>query len=219
MTNIDDINFSSLDKVCATTVYIMENVGVFHYNKLAYLFEYFFIKNFGHRYSKEQFIKLPHGPVIMKYKKQITFLSKLNVFDVNETELNKKRKLEDDINIKISIKSNKNTKNFIISESSIFSLLFNIIEKFGFLSVTDLENEVYKTSPMKKYIELSSSGFKKESGGYILKGCIAISKYKNSVTEGRKLALKHIQKYPTIDFNLQKELANDLSDMEYMRPI
>ncbi len=65
-------DITNLDCVTATIVNLLGSVGLFHYNKLASLFEYFYIKNFGKRYTEEYFVKLPHGPVIRDYKKQIT---------------------------------------------------------------------------------------------------------------------------------------------------
>ena len=40
-------DFNRLSQVSATIVSEMNDVGIYHFNKLTYLFEYFFIKNFG----------------------------------------------------------------------------------------------------------------------------------------------------------------------------
>ena len=96
--------FSQLDQVTATIVYQLERVGVYHYNKLTYLTEYLFIKNFGKRLTNEKFIKLPHGPVITNYRKQIASLQSRSIVNVDLDELNKIRKLNDDfIQSKIAI--------------------------------------------------------------------------------------------------------------------
>ncbi len=209
-------NLSKLDHVTATIVYKMDQVGLFHYNKLTYLFEYFFIKNFGKRYTGEYFIKITHGPVIPNYKNHIKRLSSLNIVEFDAKDLNFWEIDDDHRHQAVLIRKSSETANAIISEKCIYSLIKQIIEKFGQLSVNELEKIVYKTEPMKNYL---ASPYKKKTGGYVLKGdCIKISKYKSPKTEGRRRALEHVQKYPAVDFELQKQFAKELAYLETMRP-
>lgn len=209
---------TKLDRVTSSIVYELGEVGVFHYCKLAYLFEYFFIKNFGSRYTKEYFIKLPHGPVIINYKNQISNLYGMEIIDVNLKELKRNRNF-DDFNETVLIKSNPKTSACLIPEKMAYALLLQILQKFGSMSVKDLEKFVYETSPIKKYIEAVSMGFKRPTGGYVLKGdCIRMKDYKNSRTKGREIAMKHLQKYPHINFQTQKELIEEMKELNNLRP-
>ena len=213
------INITPLDRTTATIVYIMKEVGILHYNKITYLFEYFFIKNFGERYTKEKFIKLPHGPVISNYKKQIINLANLKLFDTDVKKISENSSLDDAVLDRIPINENENTGKFIIKEKMVFSLLKRIIDKYGYLPKEKIEEIVYKTPPVKNYLRKVKTGFKRrETGGYILTDCIRMSDYKNPITKGRMLALKHLQKYPHINYKLQKELAEEFSDLEKLRP-
>lgn len=218
MSKIINTELTNLDLVTSSIVDVMGKVGLFHYNKLTYLFEYFFIKNFGERYTKEYFIKLPHGPVISNYKKQINKLFALGLVNVDFDNLNYKRAVDDYSYDKVLIEKSEQTKIAIIPEENVMMLLKKIINLYGNLNTKELEQIVYQTKPIKNYINAQRQGKKKSKGGYILKDCIKLSEYRNIVTEGRKIALKHIQENPSIDFNLQNEVAKELSDLEKLRP-
>ena len=206
MEKLSQIELSNLDLVTATIVHEMGQIGLFHYNKLTYLFEYFFIKNFGCRYTKERFIKYPHGPVIPNYQKQITNLIINNVIAGDINKISQRRKVDTDYYEKTIIKSLPQTSNFIIPNKGIYFLLKQIISTYGNLSVEDLEKVVYKTEPIKKFL---SNPFKKKTGGYVLTSdCIKIRDFNTDKAKGLRLALKHLEKYPK-NHNDYKELEKE----------
>jgi len=98
-------------------------------------------------------------------------------------------------------------------------LLAAIIELFGSKSVGDLENLVYQTAPMRKYVSLMRSGLKPEKGAYVLDGSgIRMQDHRNEINEGRLLALRHSEKYPNINLEQQKRLVEELGYLEQLRP-
>lgn len=208
-----------LDKITCSIVEELGSVGLYHYNKLTYLFEYSFIRNFGDRYTEEYFIKLPHGPVISKYKTQIESLVRLGYLKADLDALKTQRTVDDYDFQKICISKTETTKLAIVSESNIQMLLNVILKKYSSLSIPDLERAVYGTEPVQNCERAISMGFKKETGAYILKGdCLRISDFKNARTKGRKMALEHARKYPGINFEIQKEAAIELSGLSSLRP-
>jgi len=201
-----------LDRVTATIVFELGKVGLFHYNKLTFLFEYFFIKNFGERYTKEFFVKLPHGPVIPNYKKQISHLAGEGIYFADLSLIKSSRKLYvDDFHFrKIEIAKTEITGDFIIQERIVHELLLKVLDKFAGLSVANLERLVYKTQPMIRFAEISR--FKKGKAPYILNDCIKMVDFKDKrAVRGRKLYLEHIRKYPTVN---KKQLEEN---MEFFR--
>jgi uncharacterized phage-associated protein len=209
-----------LDKVTSTIVYEMENVGVFHYNKLAYLFEYFYIKNFGERYSSEKFIKQPHGPVIPNYHKQISLLIDDEVIDGDKEEILAIRNLDEDYFIRKNLSKNENTFSFLVENRLARLLIIKVINKYGHLNSMELEEVVYKTPPVKKYLENSQAQFVKEIGGYILKSAnIKIKEGKENLSEPMKLAFSHLKKYNHINYNQLKQDVKDFSFLEDYRPV
>lgn len=215
---MEDLSLTNLDIITSSIVKKMGSVGLFHYNKLTFLFEYFFIKNFGRRFTNEPFVKLPHGPVISNYKSQIEKLVDLRVFNINKKLLNMKRSVDDFNYQKILIKRTDLLAQISIPQNCIELLLDQIIKKYSNYSVSELERIVYKTPPMKKYLSFVKAGFKKEKGGYILRDCIKISRFKSTKTEGRRIALKHLQEHPYINFKRQKELTTELEYFSILRP-
>jgi len=211
---------TSLNQVTSTIVYELKKVGIYHYNKLTYLFEYLFIKNFGTRYTNEKFIKLPHGPVISNYKKQITDLTQLHFYNTNLEELNKSRKLvEDDYAMKIYIYSNDNTKELLINNLMVYDFLLRVLEKYAYLNTDDLEKIIYNTLPMKKYIEKMKKGFKKPTGGYVLDSSnISVKECAGELSKARKILLKHVEKYPFVNLEQQKKFEEEFSYLEKLRP-
>jgi len=204
-----------LTDVSVSIVNLLDSVGVYKFNKLTYLFEYFFIKNFGQRYTKELFIKLPHGPVISAYKSFITSLYEKELIDTDITQLKSKKKFEDDIEITTCIIS-RNPGYVYIHENIVSGLLRQVVVKYAGLSVPELEKIVYQTVPVKKYLEDS---FKKDIGGYVLDGGgIKMKDYNTTEINGRKLYLKHISKFPDYNPELHARLANEYEDMEKLRP-
>jgi len=219
MLLLESLQRSKLDRVTSTIVYELEKVGIYHYNKLTYLFEYLFIKNFGTRFTKEKFIKLPHGPVISNYKKQITELTKLNYYVTNLDMLNKNRKLEDDYLIrKIYIYRNDNTQKLILENKMIYDFLLKILDKYAHLKVEELEEIIYKTLPVKKYIEKMKKGFRKPTGGYVINNNISIKKFVNDISKARRMLLEHAEKYPFINYEQQKKYEEEFSYLEKLRP-
>ena len=85
-------DIEKLESVLIYLVYKSNEIGVYHLNKLTYLFEYFYIKNFGERFTKEYFLKYPHGPVISNYKRIFINLAQREFFLTNTDELKKNRK-------------------------------------------------------------------------------------------------------------------------------
>ena len=94
---------SKLIAVGATLLSLNGELGLFQYNKLVYLFEYFYIKNFGKRFTKEVFMKLPHGPVIVEYKKHISYLINKGIAKGDLSILAEKREVDDTIYPKFRI--------------------------------------------------------------------------------------------------------------------
>ncbi|MBX2976426.1 MAG: SocA family protein [Ignavibacteriaceae bacterium] len=207
-----------LDRVAASIVYNLDSVNVFHYNKLIYLFEYLFIKNFGVRYTQEKFTKLPHGPVVSRYKHQIKKLTEENIFRTDIEKLMKDKEYSKSCAVKILIGSTSDTKNLIIKEKFVADFIQKVIERYSGYSATELEKIVYKTPPMQKLLSQLKMGYKKETGSYILKDGIRFSDYRDSVTRGRLLALEHSINNPEINTDLHIRLNEELSFMKKLRP-
>ena len=211
----------TLLRVGSTLVYLMGEVGIFHFNKLIYLFEYLYIKNYGHRFTGEQFIKITHGPVIKDYKKKINTLVTAGYVDANLTLLNKRRKLDDKLNSKIYIRSTEHNSSYIIADEIAFNLLQNIIDNYGYLSVEELEKVAYSTEPVINYLNgVRYSPWIKETGGYVLKSPnIKIRECQKDIPEWKKMALEHINKYPVVtDHDQMKQDYEDFKDWEKLRP-
>jgi len=209
---------TDLDRITATIVYELKEVNLFHYNKLTYIFEYLYIKNFGVRFTNEYFIKLPHGPVIHQYKDQINKLHLKGYIDTDSDKLNEKRKLSDDKTSKVLIKRNDRTEEIIVTNPIVYGFLKKVIIKYANLSVNEIERLVYQTSPVKSYLSKLSMGFKKESGSYLLKDCIKITNYKNEISAGRKKALEHISKYPNVNVDQYKIFNQEFAPLSNLRP-
>lgn len=216
------MNTTNLTNLDIVTLYIVKKtgkIGLYHYNKLTYLFEFFFIKNFGSRFTKEYFIKLPHGPAIANYKNQITKLTQYGYYDIDLKLLKHRRQVDDYLYRKILIQSGSRLDGFEFPIKYVQKLIDQIVEKYATMTVAQLEKVVYKTKPLIMYQKKVKQGFKNKTGGYILKGdCLKISEHKNSMTEGRKLALEHIKKYPKIDFEQQAKLLKEFEFLEKLRP-
>jgi len=207
---------TNLDRVTATIVNRKSGIGLYHYNKLTYLVEFLFIKNFGKRLSGEKFIKYPHGPVIANYHKQIEKLCGHSIFSVDLKELRKKRSFEDSEKAKVSIQKTGTTEEYLYPTSIVQDFIYGVVDKYGEYSTDELERIVYSTAPVINY---KNSLFKKVTGGYVLVGdCITMKDYKNPITEGRKRALEHLEKYPTVNWKQQKELIKEFAPLENLRP-
>lgn len=212
-------HLTNLDAVTISIVNLLGEVGLYRYNKLTYIFEYLFIKNFGRRYTNEYFIRLPHGPVISNYKDQIEKVTNMGLFDCDLSALGRKRVVDDYKYERVAICRSESAGDVQYLDEMTQSLLINIIRKYGRLSIGELEQMVYKTKPMVRYMNAVDCHTKKPYGGHVLKDYLKISEHKTLAAKGRALALKHIQKYPEIDFEQQKQLAEELSDLEELRPI
>jgi hypothetical protein len=210
-------NEENLNQVAASILSFVQELGVYHYNKLIYLFEYFYIKNFGKRYTKEVFIKYPHGPVIVDYKGHITSLVHNRIANTDLATLQMKRSLLDECyNGKISIYKSESTDDYTFSDAMLLSFTKELCDKFSTMSVESLESFVYSTAPMKNYL---NSPFKKKTGGYILAGdCIKMSDHNNPITEGRRKALQHLQTYPKIDYTQHQQFAEEFAPLSSLRP-
>ncbi|MCX6122750.1 MAG: DUF4065 domain-containing protein [Ignavibacteriales bacterium] len=207
---------NNLNQVAATILSFVQELGVYHYNKLIYLFEYFHIKNFGKRYTQELFIKYPHGPVIINYKGHIESLVDKHIANTDITKLQTKRCLDEGYGGKISIYKAELTENFTFRDVMLLSFTRELCDKFSTMSVESLESFVYSTAPMKNYV---NSLYKKETGGYILTSdCIKISDHRNPTTEGRRKALLHLQTYPEIDYAQHRQLAEEFAPLSSLRP-
>jgi len=217
ISSLSKINL--LDRVTSSIVSELGKVGLYHYNKLTYLFEFLFIKNFGTRYTGEKFCKLPHGPVITDYKRQISKLYEFNLIDVDLDELNRKRTVDDDFYISVQISKNVNTNSATLKNELVFSFLQSLLNKFSNLSVQELESVVYETQPIKKYQELVKRRFKKKIGGYVLdNNGIRLKDYTNHKTIGRKRALEHINKFPKVNEEQYKKFAEEFNYLKKLRP-
>jgi hypothetical protein len=207
---------NNLNQVAATILSFVQELGVYHYNKLIYLFEYFHIKNFGKRYTKELFIKYPHGPVIIDYKGHIESLVDKKIANTDLTKLRAKRSLDEGYSGKISIYKAELTEEFAFRDAMLLSFTRELCDRFSTMSRESLESFVYSTAPMKNYV---NSQFKKETGGYILTSdCIRMSDHKNPTTVGRQKALQHLQTYPEIDYIQHRQLAEEFSSLSSLRP-
>lgn len=213
-----DQDYIKLDEIIATIINQMGEVDLYHLNKLTYLFEFLFVKNFGRRYTGELFIKLPHGPVIKGYKKVFERLFQAGILETDLKKLREQRKLSDDYHVKILLKKTEKTKTVIKLDKMIMDFIKKIIIKYGYLSVKDLEKEVYKTKPVKEYLSKVENGFKQQTGSYVLRDCIKISEYKNPVTQGRRLALEHLNKYPDINAKQYQVYEEEFSSLKKLRP-
>lgn len=231
------VDKDKLDAVTAYIVHQMGEVGVFHYNKLAYLFEYLYIKNFGKRYTKEQFVRLPHGPTIRNYKNQIKRLVGNQLADTDLDNLMKKRAVDDKEFDKVTIKRPYHDIEHSLP-TPIMDLIDQIIAKYGRLSTKEIEKAVYQTPPMIKYMELVNRETKEinvsavgslipgsfnypkpEVGGYVLQSdCIKMRDFDTPEAKGKRLALKHLEKYPDVNYDLQNRLAEELDYLTALRP-
>ncbi len=213
-------DYVKLDSVMATFVSELGEIGIFHFNKLAYLFEYLFIKNFGKRYTKEQFVKLPHGPVVINYKKYISDLKCRNLVDVDLKSLKVKRLLDDDLAYeRVSISQTIATHECIVKNPVVYRLVKKVAETYGTLSSREIEKAVYATNPVRSILNKISEGQLKKTGTYILNGNgIRMKDYDSLKTKSRRAYLDHVEKYPTVKVNLQKKLSKELSFLSEMRP-
>jgi hypothetical protein len=119
----------------------------------------------------------------------------------------------------VTVQRNDHTNELTIQEGLVYSLLDQIVSRFGHLSIPELEAFVYETEPVKKYLAKVKTGFKKSTGGYVLRGdCIKIGDHNNPVTQGRQLALVHLQKYPSINFEQQLFYSQELASLSLLRP-
>jgi hypothetical protein len=195
----------------------MPGIGVFHINKLAYLYEYFHIKNFGCRFTFDQFKKLPHGPVIIDYTDTFYNACKQTILSADkELIINVKRWNESEVQKK-PLKPGINTPGSGIKTEIQYQLAETVIDKFASLSCKDLEKIVYSTQPMIAYMKRKDKGLLVSP--YILTpDCIKMSDYRTSYQEGMKLYLKHIEKYPDINWKQQNRIAEELEWLEKYRP-
>ncbi len=211
-------NQDRLDRVTTTIVHELGEVGIFQYNKLAYLFEYFYIKNFGRKYTGEDFVKQKHGPVITTYKKQIKRLQAKGWVSVDIDALTQDRRVDDYHFPKIKITKAGVTQSALVEDKGVHGFLMSVLTKFGKLDAQELERFVYQTRPLVNYERLQMSGRKRTIGGYILDNCITQKEFDSPRAQGRRLALEHLNKYKDPDFAQQEKDAEEFSFMEKMRP-
>lgn len=211
-------NPSLLDSIACTFVLELEQVGIYHFNKLVYLFEYLYIKNFGSRYTKESFIKLPHGPVITNYKKRISQLYNQGYIDTDIEKLNSYRKVDDDFKERVIIASNIKTQELVIEDSIALMLTKKIAKQYGQLDIPELEALVYTTTPVVNYLSKVDAGFKNATGGYVLKDCVRFSDYKSPKIVGRKKAIEHLKNHPKVRSDQYSKLVDELNILNKFRP-
>ena len=210
-------NEERLEQITVNIVNELTEVGVYHYNKLTFLFEYLFIKNFGMKYTGESFLKLPHGPVIKGYKKIITDQTKKGLLSCDLEDLNLNRKLDEDYNLKIFITKTENGNSVKIEQSIVKEFLLKVLDKYAHLTTDQLEEKIYDTTPVKKYIEQFQKGFKKEIGGYVM-DCITIKQFNTQHTQGRRKALQHFLKSKPVSSEQLIKYQKEFQYLEYMRP-
>jgi hypothetical protein len=202
--------------VGSTLLHLCDQLGLYHYNKLVYLFEYFHIKNFGSRFTKEVFSKFPHGPVIVGYKQHIETLVRSGMASADIEQLHEKRDVDDIIYPKFLIESTEQTTEHVLGDPLLYDFARALCQKFAPMSVTELESFVYSTKPL---IAFQKSPFKKETGGYILTGdCIKLKDHLGPLQRGRAMLKKHLEEYPTSDYEQQKRFAEEFGWMSGMRP-
>lgn len=204
-------DIEKLNSVTSTIVHELNEVGLFHYNKLTYLFEYFYIKNYGERFTKEQFCKLPKGPVIPNYPIQIKNLVENKYLNTDLSVLLAVRNFDEtaDKNAIIKIFDTRKTTELILNDPDAYYLLLKVIEKYHHMNVEQLGDLVYKTPPMIEFKKTVVMGYAKEKGGYILSpNNIKVNKLKSEVPEHIKLSRKYY-------FNSSVQTADqDLKDKE-----
>jgi hypothetical protein len=212
------VDVEKLNALAATILAELGEIGIFHFNKLIYLFEWLYIKNFGERYTGEYFIKLPHGPVISNYKKTVMNLCSDGIAETDITALNKHKRLDDDLHLKIPIKCTERTKKMVITNKIIYQFLKQILYRYANLSCADIEKEVYKTAPVKHYLSLVESGERKATGGYLLKSP-GIREYSRiSKTIARKHLLEIEKKYPVPNADEMNNQYIEWKFLEQLRP-
>lgn len=218
--NNSETGFTKLDLITTTIVDLLGKVTLFNYNKLAYLFEYFHIKNFASRFTGELFQKFPHGPVIKGYKEQITKLAESGYIEVDIAKLKKTRPVDGRNYEAIYIYSpEQHQKSFLTLDPIRISLLTKVVKKFGAMTSKEIEEAVYATEPIKLYAEQVAKGYRNEVGGYILKGDIVrMQDYKNDYVKGRTMAAKHFEKYPERNSKQEKLDMEDTKFFKLLRP-
>lgn len=212
------LDAEKLNRVAATILAELGEIGIFHFNKLIYLFEWLYIKNFGERYTGEYFIKLPHGPVISNYKKIVAKLCSDGIAETDISALNKHKNLDDDLHLKIPIKRTKRTSEMVITNKIVYQFLKQILHRYANLSCKEIEKEVYKTAPVKHYLSLVESGKRKATGGYLLKSP-GIREYSRiSKTIARKHLLEIEKKYPVPNADEMNNQYLEWKFLEQLRP-
>lgn len=223
MKKAKEIHKARLNAITINIVNELGKVGVFRYNKLTYLFEYLFIKNYGERYTHQMFPKLPHGPVIGNYKKVILNQCEDGFIDADVKVLKLTRKLSDDRPEKketIWLKKTSLSKDILIPEKTVYNFLLRVLDKYGSLSDDEIEELVYKTSAVINYEKQYEAGFKSKTGGFVLESdCIKINSSDSIDFKARQFAIKHELKHPDVNTEQQSLLYYDLAYLEQLRPI
>jgi len=191
-------------------------LGVFQLNKLAFLYEYFHIKNFGERYTFDRFIKLPHGPVITNYKNTIKKAAENTVLDADIHAIWNNNGWQNHSHTIQIIRPGRNLLNAGINTEAQYNLAIAVIKKFADMKPKDLEKFVYSTQPVKRFLELEAAGHKYTS---VLRGdVIKLKDYKSDAQKGMKRYHSHIEKYPTVNWKLQNKFFEELRWLEKYRP-
>ena len=207
---------AKLVRVGASLLLSAGNLGLFHYNKLVFLFEYLFIRNFGQRYTKEVFVKLPHGPVIVDYKRHLVGMYNAGVLNTDVRLLRQQRSLTDDFSVRVNLEPGPNAQAHVVEPTGLRHFVDMIVTKYSKLTITKLEEIVYRSEPLKAYV---ASPYKKSTGSYILTSDLIRMKDQTSpYTEGRRLALDHLLRYPLVNVEQQRQYATEFADLQQMRP-
>ncbi len=231
-----------LEAVTTSIVELKGEISLYYFNNLTYLFEYFFIKNFGCRYMNGLFIKQPNGPVISNYKQLIKTLVKKKLIQTDLDMLFQKHQDDNSLSIRVNIRAGAEIHNHQPLEPIVLDLLEQIVDKYGNLTIEDLKQLVEKTYTKQQDAyngitagaAIGSTGLMSMFGnlfGGIVGGVVgALASYPPSICDptlilresseknGLRLYWEHSQQYPNTDAELQEKNKQEMRFFEALRP-
>lgn len=180
---------------------IVGGVGMFHYSKLQYLFEFLYLKNYGERYTGERFVKYELGPVINEYKVQLLKLDELGILSVDRDALYRNAGVNKGSYITKRIEVGSRAQEFALTDERELKLLNGVIERFGNLSTDALKKVVYSTLPLK---------LNPKHNHEVLTDEVVEMIVDNPIVQGKQMAEEHLKKYPTINQEKRAEFIHEL---------